>query len=130
LLAGGDYRVMTWEIYYSAKDHLIDIRTWGNVTASQMDYSRDEVERLSEEKIVDSVLIDAIEVVSLPGKTFLSDFIDSLFDTEILRETRFALLSCIERWYDFQNIEEFCAEKGFPAKVFLSRQRALEWLKE
>ena len=121
---------MTWEIYYSSKDHLINIHTWGNVTARQIDYSRDEVVRLSEEKIVESVLIDAIEVESLPGKTSLSVFIDSLFDTEILTETKFALLTCKERWFDFKNIEKFCLGRGFPVKVFLRRQQALEWLKE
>ena len=121
---------MTWEIYYVAKDNLIDIRTWGNVTTSQMDYSRDEVVRLSEKKIIDSVLIDALDVETLPARSSLSGFVDSLFVTEILTETKFALLTSKERWSDFQNIEEFCAERGFSVKVFLSRQRAMEWLKE
>jgi hypothetical protein len=121
---------VTWERYYIAKDNLIEIRTWGNVTIGHINYSRDEVIRLSKEKIVESVLIDAIDVESLPEKSSLSGFVDSLFDTEILTETKFALLICMGRWHDFQNIEEFCEERGFPVKVFLSRQRALEWLKE
>jgi hypothetical protein len=130
LLAGGDYRIMTWEIYYSSKDHLIDIHAWGNVTAREMEYSGNEVVQYSEVKIVKSVLIDAMEVESIPGKTFFSGFIESLFDTEILTETKFALLTCKERWFDFKNIEKFCLGRGFPVKVFLRRQQALEWLKE
>jgi hypothetical protein len=121
---------MTWEIDYIAKDNLIDIRTWGNVTTMQMDYSRDKVVHLSEMKVIESVIIDAIDVESLPAKRSFSGFVDSLFDTEILTGIKFALLTCKESWFDFQNIEKFCVERGFPVKVFLSRQRALEWLKE
>jgi hypothetical protein len=121
---------MTWEIYYNAKDHLIDIRAWGNVTAREMEYSGNEVVQYSEVKKVKSVLIDAMEVESMPGKTSFSGFIESLFESEIFPDTRFAVLTCKERWYDFQNIENFGLERGFPIKTFLRRQRAVEWLKE
>jgi len=120
---------MTWEIDYIAKDNLIDIRTWDNVTIGEMDYSRSKIESLCKGNIVKSVFIDAIDVESLPTKSSLSVFIGSLFDSEILTKTKFALLTCKERWNDFQYIEKFGVEREFPVKVFLSRQKALEWLK-
>jgi len=120
---------MTWEIDYIAKDNLIDIRAWDNVTIGEMDYSKGEVESLSKEHLIKSVLIDAIDVESLPPKVSLFVFIDSFFDTEILTKTKFALLTCKERWHDFQYIEKFGVEKELPVKVFLRRQKALEWLK-
>jgi hypothetical protein len=120
---------MTWEINYIAKDNMIDIRTWDNVAIGELDYSRREIENLGKEHQIQSVLIDAIDVESLPTKGSLSIFMDSFFDTEILKKTKFALLTCKERWNDFQYIEKFSVEREFPVKVFLSRQKALEWLK-
>ncbi len=120
---------MTWEFAYIAKDGLIDIRAWDNVTIGELDYSRGKIESLSKENQIKSVLIDAIDVESIPTKASLSAFMDSLFDTEILTKTKIALLTCKERWIDFQFIETFGAEREMPVKVFLSRQRALEWLK-
>jgi hypothetical protein len=120
---------MTWEIDYIAKDKLIDIRTWDNVTIGEMDYSRRKIESLSKEDLIRSVFIDALDVVSLPTKASLSVFIDSLLDTEILTKTKFALLTCKERWNDFQYFEKIGIEREAPIKVFMSRQKALEWLK-
>ncbi len=120
---------MTWEIDYISKDNLINIRTWENVAIGELDYSRREIENLGKEHQIKLVLIDAIDVESLPTKVSLSVFMDSFFDTEILKKTKFALLTCKERWNDFQYIEKFSVEREFSVKVFLSRQKALEWLK-
>jgi hypothetical protein len=127
--ANGGYRRMTWEIDYIAKDNLIDIRTWDNVTIGEMDYSRIKIESLCKGNIVKSVFIDAIDVESMPTKSSLSVFIESLLDSEILTKTKFALLTCKERWNDFQYIEKFGVDRELPMKVFLNRQKALEWLK-
>lgn len=121
---------MTWEIHYNVKDNLIDIRTWGNVTIGQIDHSKHEIEHLREKKIIESVLIDAIDVESLPTKTTIIGFVASLFDSVTLSKTKFAILTCKERWNYFQYFEKFGVEGGLNVKAFLNRQMAMEWLTE
>lgn len=121
---------MAWEIYFNTRNSQVDIRSWGDVTTNEMVHSLSELELYCRERKVKSVLIDTLEVRSLPTKTSLISFIEHISGSGIPNSVQFALLTCKEHWSDVKLFEKYGADRGMHIGVFFDRQKAWLWLKE
>jgi len=119
---------MPGKVRFNAKDNLIEIHSWGEVTNSEMFRSQGEVERLFQEKKATKVLFDTERVETLPSPYMLYEFVVSLLDTRNPIALRFALQTHAGLKNDMRFVENVAVNRGILAKNFLDRRQALTWL--
>ncbi len=119
---------MPGKVLFNAKDNLIEIHSWGEVTNSEMLRSQCEVERLYQEKQTTKVLFDTEAVVTLPSPYMLYEFVVSLLDTRNPAALRFALLTRVGLKNDMRFVETVAVNRGILARYFIDRPQAMAWL--
>ena len=80
---------MPGKVRFNAKDNLIEIHAWGEVTDSEILRSQGEVERLYQESKTTRVLFDTEAVEALPSPYMLYEFVVSLLDVRNPADTIF-----------------------------------------
>jgi len=119
---------MPGEVLFNAKDNLIEIHSWGNLTNLEMLQSQCEVERLYQESKTTKVLFDTEAVEALPSPYILYEFVVSLLDTKNPVDLRIALLTRVALQNDMRFVETVAVNRGILARYFLDRPQALAWL--
>lgn len=120
---------MPGKVLFNAKDNLIEIHSWGEVTNSEMLRSQGELERLYQEKKTTKVLFDTEAVETLPSPYMLYEFVVSLLDTRNPAALRFALLTRVGLENDMRFVETVAVNRGILARYFIDdRPLALAWL--
>lgn len=120
---------MPGKVLFNAKDNLIEIHSWGEVTNCEMLRSQGELERLYQEKKTTKVLFDTEAVETLPSPYMLYEFVVSLLDTRNPAALRFALLTRVGLENDMRFVETVAVNRGILARYFIDdRPLALAWL--
>jgi hypothetical protein len=107
---------------------IIQIDSYGTVTAGDMRRSLEEVAEIHREQGLSRVFVDATQETSLPSTLPLFEFGSAL--SESLRVLKFAVAVAPTLKDDFAFLEDVTRNRGMQVRMFDSSDAALAWLLE
>ncbi len=115
-------------IKFNKKDNLIKIRSFGEVTAEDMQKTIEEASKMCRDHGVDKILVDASDETSLPSVMSLFEIGSNLVKTEGLKNVKFAVIMSKKTMTELKFLESVTQNRGGLVEMVSSREEALEWL--